>query len=296
MNYFQTVIDEPNDSVRDSLYRGQLFLLPATAASRSLVTEIGLAVEAELGACGSARTAQFHLSDSEYFTAVGRLRKLFYTERKFHERVLDVMVSVGFNPPEHAFDPIRLRAVAHNGHMNPAAGPLYYGHRDTWYSNPQSMITWWIPLHDVRPEETFDFFPEEFGRVALNDSECFDFEAWVEDGQTRRIGWQDSQTSRTARYPQLLSRPAGPIVPVACRAGDILLFSGQHLHQTRHNQTGQTRFSVDFRTVHLEDHARDRVAPNVDNRSTGSSLRQMIRGIDLGTGRGAAASPLPVQS
>ncbi len=286
MNSFQTRIDGPNAAVRGALYRGDVFLLPRTAASLALVAEIWTAAAEELGDCDSARQAQFRLSDGEYFARVGRLRKLFYTQRKFHEGVAAVMASAGFDPAEHAFDPIRLRAIAHDGHLNPAAQALYYGHRDTWYSNPQSMITWWIPLHDVRPEETFEFFPDHFGRVVLNDSECFDFETWVADGQARRIGWQDSQTGRTARYPRLLNEPTARTIPVECRAGEILLFAGQHLHKTRPNRTGRTRFSIDFRTVHLDDHACGRGPRNVDNRSSGSSLRQMIRGADVDAGRG----------
>jgi hypothetical protein len=281
MSDFQRTLGDSNPAIREALYRGDLYLLPATPASHALVQEISAAVDAELGTSGPARLAQFRLTENEYFEAIGRLRKRFYTERRFQDQVVEIIASLGFRPEEHAFDPIRLRAVAHDGHLNPAAGPLYYGHRDTWYSNPQNMITWWIPLHDVIPDETFEFYPDEFERVALNDSECFDFDTWVQDGQSRRIGWQDSQTGRTARYPQLLSTPAGRVIPVACSAGDILLFSGQHLHQTRLNQTGKTRFSIDFRTVHLDDHAHGRTAPNVDNRSTGSSLRQMIRGADL---------------
>jgi hypothetical protein len=125
------------------------------------------------------------------------------------------------------------------------------------------------------------FFPDEFTRPVVNDSEIFDFDAWVEDGQEKRVGWQNRRTGTTAGYPQLHEPPRGRRIPVTCRAGDILLFSGQHLHQTRNNTTRKTRFSMDFRTVHLKDHADGIEAINVDNQSTGLSLQQFVQGADF---------------
>jgi hypothetical protein len=52
---------------------------------------------------------------------------------------------------------------------------------------------------------------------------------------------------------------------------------GAHFHQTRKNATGRTRFSLDFRTVDLADHEAGVGAPNVDNRSTGSTVRDYVR-------------------
>ncbi|MEZ6044224.1 MAG: phytanoyl-CoA dioxygenase family protein [Planctomycetaceae bacterium] len=189
-----------------------------------------------------------------------------------------------FPVEEQAYDPTRLRVISHKGHQNPGAALIYYGHRDTWYSNPQAMITWWIPLHDVFPEETFQFFPGYFDQSVDNDSEIFDFDAWVAEGQEKRIGWQNKQTGRTAGYPQLRQEVSGETIDVVARKGEVLLFSGQHLHQTRKNETGKTRFSLDFRTVQLHDHAAKREPLNVDNRSTGSSLVQFVRPGARGSG------------
>jgi hypothetical protein len=77
-----------------------------------------------------------------------------------------VMTEFGFEPEQHAVDPIRLRVVTHGGHENPKAAPVYYTHRDTWYAHPQSQISWWVPLHGVTEEETFVFFPEYLRQVA----------------------------------------------------------------------------------------------------------------------------------
>jgi hypothetical protein len=47
------------------------------------------------------------------------------------------------------------------------------------------------------------------------------------------------------------------------------------------NQSGVTRFSVDFRTVHVGDIAAGRAAANVDSACTGSSIRDFVRASDL---------------
>lgn len=264
-----------NDDVRREIYSGRIYLLPSVAESRALANRVLQEIHDALG--DDFRRYQFSVSDDEFFARIGKLRKMIYTRTEYHALVDQLIDALGFRLADHAYDPARLRVVAHGGDRNEAAAPVYYGHRDTWYSNSQAMITWWIPLHDIRPEESFEFYPEDFARVVRNNSEVFDFDRWVARGQDNRIGWQNKETGLTAQYPELGEAPRGRRVPVEAAAGDILLFSAQHLHQTRRNRTGQTRFSLDFRTVHVSDHDQNRGAVNVDNRSTGSSLVQFVR-------------------
>jgi len=46
--------------------------------------------------------------------------------------------------------------------------------------------------------------------------------------------------------------------------GDLLCFSGAHLHASVPNATGLARFSIEARTVDAEDTALNLGAPNVD--------------------------------
>jgi hypothetical protein len=48
---------------------------------------------------------------------------------------------------------------------------------------------------------------------------------------------------------------------------DLLCFSGAHLHASVPNTSGQTRFSVEVRTVLLDDIVAGRGAPNLDGRA-----------------------------
>ncbi|MBI3271146.1 MAG: hypothetical protein HYZ53_19230 [Planctomycetes bacterium] len=274
----ETALPADNAAARRAVYEGVVFQLEPTPATQRLVADVLALLEAELGAGGPIREAQFRFSAEELFARVGRMRKRLYTEPRFHAALGDVLASAGFDRRVNAFDPLRLRVVAHEGHTNPKAAPVYYAHRDTWYANPQCQITWWIALHDVAPEETFVFFPEFLRRPVENDSARFDYEEWVRGGWGRKIGWQDPNAGRELLYPGLrggLTDPGEPL-SFSARAGELLLFAGAHLHQTRPNVSGRTRFSLDFRTAHLGDDAAGLGAPNVDNRSRGAAVRDYV--------------------
>lgn len=276
MSHFTQKLPEFNEDLRHRLYQGEVFLFPATRASRQLTAAAFDEVQSSFADCEDLRTAQFQLTAEDFFGRAGVLRKRFYTDARFHTLVADLIAELGFSTSVTGFDPARLRVVSHDGHTNPSAAAMYYGHRDTWYANPQAMITWWLPLHDVYAADSFEFFPACFDQSVCNDSEIFNFDQWIEGGTDKLIGWQNAKTGLTEKYPQLLEEPVGPRFAVECSAGDLLLFAGQHLHRTKKQATYRTRFSIDFRTVDLNDHAAGRGAVNVDNRSTGSWLKKFV--------------------
>lgn len=47
------------------------------------------------------------------------------------------------------------------------------------------------------------------------------------------------------------------------------------------NTSGRTRFSIDFRTVHLDSVVAKRGAPNIDSACTGTTMRDYLRATDL---------------
>jgi hypothetical protein len=53
------------------------------------------------------------------------------------------------------------------------------------------------------------------------------------------------------------------------------------MHSTVPNTTQRTRFSIDFRTVNLDDLVNGNAAPNVDSECTGTTLRDFVRASDL---------------
>lgn len=270
-------LPDSQDRLRQGLYAGEVYLLGANAASAALVLQVQSELIEALG--NAPRLAQHRMDNDAFFARLGPLRRRLYTEPKYHEALREVVRAMGFDPASVAVDPLRLRVVRSRGDVQvPAAKAVYYPHRDTWYAHPQALLTWWIPMDDLDQAETFVFYPERFRQEVPNDSEAFDYDAWVRDGWDLKIGWQNPNTGTAAHYPGALGTVAGgPSVGFSCKAAQNLLFSGAHFHQTLPQASGQTRFSLDFRVVHLGDHAAGMGAPNVDARSRGSALRDYLR-------------------
>ncbi len=278
MTEFRSVLPLDQTSWYQSIYDGALYHLEATQQTLALVQRVSAELETILGR--QAHAAQFQLSPREFFERIGDLRRKIYESDAVRRMTAEIMSDMGLDLSEQRVDPIRLRAVTHLGHANHRATAMYYAHRDTWYANPSAQVNWWIPLHDVSADATFVFFPDQFLRPVENDSEKFDYVTWIQKDAALAIGWQDYNAGQKVFYPCYTGQAALTHAHgFSCRAGDIILFSGTHLHQTVPNMTGMTRFSLDFRTVHYGDFQSGRGAPNVDNASRGVAerLRTYIR-------------------
>lgn len=64
-------------------------------------------------------------------------------------------------------------------------------------------------------------------------------------------------------------------------AGGIVFFSGAQMHSSVPNTSGKTRFSIDFRVVHLDDVKGKKGAPIVDEACTETTMRDYFCGADL---------------
>jgi hypothetical protein len=72
-----------------------------------------------------------------------------------------------------------------------------------------------------------------------------------------------------------------PQIRVILPPSAILLFSGAQMHSSVPNNSGRTRFSIDFRMVHIDDVATHHGAPNVDSDCTGTTMQDYLRVTDL---------------
>ena len=264
-------------ALREALYGGALVVLPPSPASEGLRALAHRLLREALGP--EPRRAWARLPPDALFHALGGVRRALYLAPEAHGLLFALLTERGEDPDAWAFDPARLRVVHPHGDQDPRARAVYAIHRDTWYGHPPALLTWWIALDDLPEAQTFTTWPAAFGAEVPNDSEVFDYDAWVAQGWSLKIGWQDPDAGRRARYPGFLGDPAalGPGVGFAARAGESRLFSGAHLHGTRVHGAPTTRFSLDLRLVHLPDAAAGRGAPCPDDRSRGSALPDYLR-------------------
>jgi hypothetical protein len=187
---------------------------------------------------------------------------------------------VGVDPQRTYWDSISLRVVPP---VDAEAERRQLGrigfHRDTWGSNVLEQTNWWTTIRPLDAERTLAFYPAYWSRPIKNTSADWDLD---EIRERRRKG------ERAEDLP-IVPEPAEPVdtgseLRLVIEPGDLLCFSGAHLHASVPNVSGQTRCSVELRTVNIDDVARSRGAPDLDGRAPMVPLewfRSMVDGSPL---------------
>lgn len=269
--YLNHAID--HDECRRLAFNGELLLYSSGAATRALA-EHAIALATEALAPFNPRRAQEHLPVEEFVARVGPLKSRFTNDLRTKELVREVLVAFGCDLDDTFFDVPRLRVVPHSGYLTSGVSYAYKAHRDIWYASPTAQLNWWMPVYPVTADRAMSFFPEYWTRAVPNSSADFDYDEWCRVGRqlaTSQIG-QD-----TRRHP-LPHEPVSTAseLRIAGTQGDMILFSAAHLHATAENCSGETRFSIDFRTLNRRDLEEGRAAPNVDSRPKGSTLGDFL--------------------
>jgi hypothetical protein len=126
----------------------------------------------------------------------------------------------------------------------------FHPHRDTWYSAPMCQINWWLPIYTIDPDNTMGFYPSYFDAPVKNNSEIYNYYEWNSKNRASAAQHVKSDTREQPKPQQELNERSLRYLPPP---GGIIAFSGAQLHETVPNTTGVARYSIDFRTVHLDD-------------------------------------------
>jgi hypothetical protein len=192
--------------------------------------------------------------------AIAELQREVRGDEHVGELVGAALEEVGVDAKRTYWDKIHLRIVP------PVAGDRHIGtigvHRDTWGSNVLSQTNWWLPIRPLAAERTIAFYPGYWSRPIENTSASWDLD---EIRQRRRSGERDEDIP-------IVPEPTEPVdteseLRIVIEPGDLLCFSGAHLHASVPNVTAETRVSMELRTVNADDLARDRGAPDLDGRA-----------------------------
>ena len=136
-------------------------------------------------------------------------------------------------------------------------------HRDTWGAGFQSQVNWWCPLYPLAAKRTMGFYPSYWHRPLSNSTADWSFKEFLKSRKEAKPG-------HAAQYPSApaaLAEPDEPAVPFMMKVGSLACFSSAHLHGSITNASSLTRFSLELRTLHLNDLLNNLGAPNVDNKS-----------------------------
>jgi hypothetical protein len=268
----------PDDARRRSLYEGQLFLFSPTPSSLELV-RLAREMAGDAFAPLDPESAQFRLPVEKYVEVLAALKPRFIHHPKCKELLPGILSELGCDPAKTYFDVPRLRTATSGGYLTAGIAYAFHPHRDTWYSAPMCQINWWMPVYEIEPENAMAFHLRYWAHAVRNGSAEYNYAEW--NRESRRNAAQHI-TVDTRKQP----RPEEPVeldpqVRLVCPPGGIIVFSGAHLHSTVPNTSGRTRFSIDFRTVHLDDATANVGAPNVDSASTGTTMADYLRCTDL---------------
>ena len=260
------------------LYQGDLFVFSPTKSSLELC---GFAVSwpGEAFAPFDPRQAQHHLAVEKYVEILAMLKPKFIHHPTCKELIRAILSELGCDTAKSYFDVPRLRTMTHDNYLAAGLAYAFHPHRDTWFSAPSSQLNWWIPVYDIRAENTMAFLPKYWSPAIRN---------------TRGSTITTNGITRGRRRPRNRSRQKPEINPIpkkrielesqirlVCKVGGIVVFSGAQMHSTVPNTSGYTRFSIDFRSVHLDDVVSRAGAPNIDAECTGTTLRDFLRADDL---------------
>lgn len=274
--FFDSPLDD--DARRELLYKGQLFVYSPCPSSLALCALAREMIEEAFGSL-DPREAQYSLPVEEYVAILAKLKPAFIHHPKSKESIQGILREMGCDLDRTYFDVPRMRTATHGGYLTSGIAYAFHPHRDTWYSAPPCQINWWIPVYDIESENVMAFHPRYWSQPVRNDSHIYNYEEW--NRTNRQTAAQHIKTD-TRKQP----RPQEPIeldpqVRIIAKVGGILLFSAAQLHSTVPNTSGRTRFSLDFRTVHIDDVAAKKGAPNIDSACTGTTMRDYLRGTDL---------------
>lgn len=205
--------------------------------------------------------AQFEYSPEEYTKRAAALRKAALKDDVLKESFLQALEEIGLTTDKLFWDRLILRLSPHsNTHLSERVRFLP-AHRDTWGSNIYSSINLWAPIYPVTPERTICFYPNYWTKAIENNTAEWDFEVIKADRKAKRplsIGMTPHPTEELNLADSL---------PIVIEPGDLMAFSGAHLHASVPNESGEARFSIDTRIVNIDDYQQGRAAPNVDGKA-----------------------------
>lgn len=274
--YFDPTLDD--ERRRAKLYDGQLFAFSPRASTLALVEFARELIEEAFHPL-NPREAQFMLPVAEFAGILATLKPRFTNHPTAKRLLVDLLCDFGYDPHKTYFDVPKMRSMAHGDYLKAGIALPFHPHRDTWYASPMCQQNWWIPIYEIESACSMAFHPRYWSEPIQNSSSAFNQYEWNKTGRRDAAKYLKQDTRKQPRAEQPLA--LDPQVRIVTRAGGPILFSGAQLHSTVPNTSGSTRFSLDFRTVHLDDVAALRGAPNLDSAATGTTLWEYLRADDL---------------
>ena len=277
MNIF--VDSRVNDNERrQELYSGAIFV---QSPSKSTVKLCQLARELIEEAFHPFDPQKVHenISPERCAEILTVLKPRFIHHSKSKECIQEILAETGCDLERTYFDVPRMRTAFPGNYLKSGIAYAFHPHRDTWYSAPLCQINWWVPIYEPNSENCMALHPHYFDRAILNGSSQYNYQRWNQESRYNAAKHIQTDT-RVQPHPE---EPIDlePQIRLICPVGGAYMFSAAQLHSTVPNTSEVTRYSIDFRTVHLDDVLSRGGAINIDSACTGTTMGDYLRGTDF---------------
>lgn len=263
---------------REELYAGSVFLYSPSPAALKFC-EFARELIEEAFAPHNPLTVHKTLEVERTVEILAELKPRFIHHPKSKELIQELLAERGFDPEKTYFDVPRLRTAYPSSYLASGIAYAFHPHRDTWYSAPQCQINWWMPVFQLNSQNCMAFHPRYWNQPVKNGSSRYNYARWNQESRQTAAQHVKSDTREQPKPEEPLELE--PQVRLVADVGGIFLFSAAQLHSTVPNTSEQARYSIDFRTVDLDDVEARRGAPNNDSACTGTTMRDYLRGTDL---------------
>jgi hypothetical protein len=267
-----------DDNRRQELYRGSIFVHSPCANSLKLCRLARELIEDAFHGLNPL-TVQEAVPAEKTAEILAVLKPKFIHHPKAKAYIQEMLAELGCDLDKTYFDVPRMRTAFPGDYLKSGIAYAFHPHRDTWYSAPFCQINWWMPIYELNSENCMAIHPKYWDRPVKNGSHQYNYYKWNLDSRHNAAQHikTDTRVQPHAEEPMELD----PQVRLVCKAGGAYMFSGAQMHSTVPNTSKVTRYSIDFRTVHLDDVLHKIGAPNIDSACTGTTMGDYLRGSDL---------------
>jgi len=268
----------PDELRRQRLYDGQLFVYSPRPSILAFTDFARSMIEDAFGGL-DPRTAQHEMEVEQYAELLGKLKPGFIHHPESKRHLQNILEDLGCSLEQTYYDVPRMRSSTSDKYLTTGIAFAWHAHRDTWYSAPPCQINWWLPIYDIESDNAMAFHPAYWSKPVKNNSAGYNYYIWNKKHRGENVAKlvkEDPRPLPKATEPMELD----PQIRLICPVGGMILFSAHQMHSSVPNTSGVTRYSIDFRTVHLQDALAKQGAPNIDSQCTGTVMRDFIRGTD----------------
>lgn len=273
-----------DDQRRDELYSGAVFVYSPSPYALKLCL---LAQEMIADAFRPFEPLHIHenISAEKCAEILGVLKPKFIHHPKSKEYIQGMLTESGADLEKTYFDVPRMRTAFPGEYLKSGIAYAFHPHRDTWYSAPMCQINWWMPIYELNSENCMALHPHYFGKAIKNGSSQYNYQRWNQESRfnAAKLVKADTRVQPHAEEPIELE----PQFRLVCPIAGAYQFSAAQLHSTTPNTSSVIRYSIDFRTVHLDEVLSHGGAFNVDSACTGTTMGDYLRASDL--------APLPAE-